>query len=154
MSAITDIINVIEALAVKATSGGTNITCLDLTEFREAIPAMETPQRVILPSDEDNAAIFGRLSVGGAHQIDWSISDLLLYKTAGEGYGWYDVGNALVTYSGNYAPSVVGATKSLRAYGGAVTGLTMRRGIYTYSGTQYYGVMCTLTVRELLICPA
>jgi hypothetical protein len=153
MSAIADIINVIEALAVKAVTGGSNITCLDLTEFREAVPAMETPQRVILPSDEDNAAVFGYLTVGRAHQIDWSISDLLLYKTAGEGFGWYDVGNALVTYSGNYATAVAGATKSLRTYGGAVTGLTMRRGIYTYSGTQYYGVMCTLMVRELLQCP-
>jgi hypothetical protein len=153
MSNIAAIIDVIEALAVTATTGGTNIAALDLTEHRDAVPAMECPIRVILPSDEDAPAEFGFLTIGKLHTVNWSISDLLLYQQSGEGYGWYDVGNALVTYAGNYATAAAGAVASLRAQNAQIQTLTMRRGTFTYSGTEYYGVMCTWTIKELLQCP-
>lgn len=151
MSNISSILATIAGLAPAA--GDYTPTVYDIDETPDGVDSADCPCRIILPSDEQQPAEFTFSTLGQSNQIEWYISDLMLYAPCVEGTGWRQIGDDLATYCGAYATALIAVRETPLgdSYNSMVIDVSMRRGVYEYprgTGRAYYGVMVTLHIRE------
>lgn len=124
-------------------------TAYDIDALPNAVKSLHCPARLLLPlgtSGENRSTTFQ--SVGRLMQVQWKITDLLLYKPLGQGAGVAGVAFDLIDYMRAY----IEAIKQNRALAtGTLVSVNFDAGVFTYPlGTQnhFYGVETTLVVHE------
>jgi len=91
----------------------------------------------------------GTMGPRGIATIDWTLTDMVLWRSVSAGQGLRDIAGTLVAYCGAYAEM----TRLLGGPGWTVTGLGMTAQIIEWpqGGDRWYdGVVCTLTITEIL----
>ena len=149
--AITELV---AALAAEADSVAVPVHEPD--EFKSGRESADCPARVILPSTEGDVHMLTPMGFGQAMRMEWVVKDLLLYRPAGEGLGWLEVGYSLDGYIDSYAAKLALANHSATGFcaeTAEVLSVDFNVGVFTYpvGGTRsYYGVMATLHIVEIL----
>lgn len=150
MSQLSEIYTALAAKVV--TVGATNVAAKDVSELPQSVETGVMPIRLLLPfnekagGDELSIVTFGRTAT-----IDWRITDLLFWASAGQGSGLANAAPSLVAYKAAYVDMI----RQMRWPQGVgdVVGLELRPGDFEWPrGSQrwYYGVAATVTVREFL----
>lgn len=91
------------------------------------------------------------LTAGGNMAATWRVTDLMLWEPIAQGKGLADHEPALVAYEAGYLTMIQSRRSITTAC--TVEDVTMQPGIYEWplgSGAQFFGVECTLTVREVI----
>jgi len=125
-------------------------------EFIENVESVQTPARIMLPSGEGDEDVLVYPHQGKGDML-WTVKELLLYRPAGEGRGWLDVGYALEAYIDSYATKLREAnfntTTGLCSIAANLQEARFLRGVFTYptGGVyRYYGVMVTLRIQQFV----
>ena len=148
------ITEMVAALAVEA--NGAVVTVYEPDEFKRNVESADCPKRIILPSTEGDVHQWQGVSYGVTSMMTWVIKDLLLYRPAEEGMGWYEVGYALDNYVDSYATKLAAANHSSTGFcseTAEVLGVSFQVGVFQYpigAPRSYYGVMATLTIKEFV----
>lgn len=150
-SQILSIYDTIAGLTV--TVGTTTPTVLDVDQLPNSADSWRLPTRLLLP--------LGAFGGGGANDmrfvtldsitnVTWSIRDLCLWQTVGQGTGYKSIMPTIVEYAGKYLDQ-------LRANRQMTTGAYIQRASVTptvvewpeQSGRYFYAVDATIEVAEL-----
>ena len=142
--------------AATVTVGTTTVTALNGATLTESVESAQLPVRLILPiggqatGSTPTPRTFANRTEGGVLVVEWTITDLLLWRGIDAGIGLSDLTPDLVTYCANYL-SIVG---SLRKARWSVTGITfpMIGGIeWPMSSNRWYsGVQAQLVIKEIV----
>ncbi len=151
MSAILDIYAALAATTVTADSK--TPTVYSLEALPQSAATAHLPCRLLLPvGDAANEGRDGQfIAIGDTVAVDWQIKDLMLWESTGQGIGLSGVASQLVEYAGKYM-DMIRTFKAPSAQSNLLT-VTALPGTFEYpsnSGVSYYGVMCTLTIHEVL----
>jgi len=120
---------------------------------RRGIESADTPARLILPSTEGDEHSAVSAGTGTNMRVVWVIKDLLLYRPVEEGMGWLEVGWSLDDYCDNYIAALASANHSATKFcaeSAELESVSMLVGVQTFSDRQYYGVMVTLRIIEIM----
>jgi hypothetical protein len=153
MSEITSIYDALEAKSV-TTTGGDTPDVYDLDELKNSIPSSDLPIRLLLPVGDDTkgdgrSGVF--IAIGTTMAIDWQVNDLMLWQPLGQGEGLREYAPELVDYCGKYLDAM--RTFKCPTNNSSLTDVYMSPGIYEWpmgSGVMYAGVLCQLTIKEVL----
>lgn len=146
---MSNLVTFITTLAGMSVSDGTNTpSCLYHSTLKAPVFEGDCPVRLILPADDDNANDFDFIALGQANAITWQLADLLLIAPAGDQFGWAEHALAIDTYCGDYATALVALRTTFGNLNANIVNLSMRRGTYTYGGTEYFGVKIIVTIQE------
>lgn len=137
--------------AHEITVGSTPVACLDLAELRTSLQSANLPVRMLNPF---NARGGGNLQnfwtvQQGVVTVDWLITDMLAWRAHSAGIGLEDIAPDLIAYKVQY----VQLLKTLRAHKYNVTQCQMQVLAYEWplgSGVWWDGVICQLTIREII----
>lgn len=153
MSEITSIYAALEAKSV-TTTGGDTPTVLDLDELKNSITTSDLPCRLLLPVGDDTRGD-GRdgvfIAIGTTMVINWMLNDLMLWQPLGQGEGLREYAPELVDYCGKYLDAM--RTFKCPTSNSSLESVYMSPGIYEWpmgGGTFYAGVLCQLTIKEVL----
>lgn len=152
MSVITNIYAALDAKSVSTTSGKTP-TVYDLGELPESITTAQLPCRLLLPvgtvPGEGREGEF--IAIGTGMTIVWQITDLMLWQASEQGLGLREFAPELVDYCGKYLDAM--RTFKCPYQNSALERVSMIPGEYEWprgSGRFYAGVLCQLTIREVV----
>lgn len=146
----TDILGIYTAVAnmpVRATNF--TPTAYDIDRLPNALTNAHLPARLLLPlgTDGENRTTTFQ-TVGRGIAVSWKLTDLMLFKSLGQGQGLHSVAFDLLDYMRAY----INAVKQSRALGtGVLVSLNFNAGIFTYplnTKSVYYGVETTLVINE------
>lgn len=132
---------------------GTPIVGRNLAEISTVVNS--TPTRIISPlSDKNEGKKAARMTLGNQSQVDWTITDLLLYKLTTDGSGLEYNMHRLALYQGKYVDAMRANYKLGFARHVMITDIDVEIGIYQYplnSGKFYHGAKATLLVHEIIV---
>lgn len=126
---------------------------IEIDNFRSGVESADTPSRVMLPSTEGDVHSGEPTGTGRTSRQVWIIKDLLLYRPAGEGMGWLEVGYSLDAYCDSYLAKLVAVNHSPTGFcsiSSEVIGWDFLVGVHSFANHQYYGVLITLRVLEFI----
>lgn len=151
MSAILDIYTALAAKTV--TIGGVTPTVYSLASLPASAETAITPCRLLLPVGDsaNEGREFGFIAIGTTVTVDWQIKDLLLWQSTGQGTGLSGFASDLVEYAGLYADML--RTFKAPSTQSNLQSANILPGVFEYpasSGRFYTGVLCTLTVHEVI----
>lgn len=112
-----------------------------------------TPVRIISPlSDKNEARQAVQFTLGNQFSVDWTLTDLLLFRDTRDGTGFeYDMAH-LVDYLGAYI-DVIRVNRKLGLSQVTITSVDIEVGVYEYpanGGKYYHGCKGTLKIKELI----
>lgn len=113
----------------------------------------ETPTRIISPLSDKNEGKAVRMTLGNQSQVDWTITDLLLYNLTTDGVGLEADMHALVKYQSAYVDAMRTHYKLGFERHVQITGVEVEIGVYRYpmNGDKFYhGAKATLIVHEII----
>lgn len=159
-SEISTIYTAIEDMSILVNGVMPNV--YGLTGIPNSLPSANLPARILL--DLANAGegqtmefrtVGSGINGGGKQYVDWQFNDLMLYLPIAQGVGNKQVASALVAYLGAYIDAARANRELANTANGSasITGLKVTPGVYEYpsgSGSQYWGVMAMVTVREII----
>ncbi len=149
-SQIAAIFNVIAATGINI--DGTPIVGRNLADISTVVN--ETPTRIISPlSDKNEGKKATRMTFGNQSQVDWTITDLLLYNNTTDGIGLEDDMHKLVLYQGAYVDAMRTNYKLGFARHVMITDIDIEIGVYRFpiNGDKFYhGAKATLIVHEII----
>lgn len=124
-----------------------------LDDAPNAVESADVPCRILLAGRTTESS-FGFVAIGSMAAVEWTVLDLFLIAPSGQTRGLIDVSAPMLDYCGRYAEML----RSFRDAGitGGMCTLEAARidpGVYRYPadvGADYYGVLITLTIREVL----
>lgn len=146
-----DITKLVEAFAPTVDGAAPRIYSPE--RARRGIESADCPARLILPSTEGDEHTFTAGMTGTHMRVVWVIKDLLLYKPVEEGMGWLEVGYSLDDYCDSYIAALASANHDANKFCAAEAELESGSalvGVHTFSERQYYGVMVTLRIIEII----
>jgi hypothetical protein len=138
--------------AVSITVDGTALTGRLLADSGTEVNV--TPARIISPlakKDEGENAV--QFTIGNQYTVNWTITDLLLFRPVKDGTGLEYNMPHLVDYMGKYIDAIRANNKLSFAKHVAITSAKIEVGVYEYpvgSENWYYGCMGTLKVTEII----
>lgn len=153
MSGIVQVYDSLSKVVVTTTSGITP-HAYDLDELLDSINTAQLPCRLLLPvgNEPGEGREGSHIAIGTAMTIVWQIKDLMLWQATEQGLGLKQFAPELVDYAGKYLDA-------MRAWGKCpYANTTLERvnivpGEYEWprmSGRFYAGVLCQLSVREVV----
>jgi len=125
----------------------------EVDNFRSGISSADCPARLMLPSTEGDVHSGEPTGTGRTSRQVWIIKELLLYRPAGEGMGWLDVGYSLDAYCDSYVSVLTAANHDKTKFcsiSSEVLSWDFLVGVHTFANQQYYGVLVTLRVLEFI----
>lgn len=158
MSQLRTIISTLAAQDVTITVDGSPVVieALDLSSLPDTADSWRFPTRLILPTggrangELQQVRTFKSGGSPGVLVVDWTISDLLLYRAADAGVGLSDAAPILIDYVAAY----MGILGPLRTNKWSVTNVTFPIiGSLEWpagSNRWYDGVQAQLTIREII----
>lgn len=155
MSQLTTIFSALAATTI--TVGITSITALNGATLPDSVESAQLPIRLILPVGGKASGTVATprtfktsATEGGVLVVDWTISDLLLWRALGAGIGLTDLAPDLIAYMAAYMAVVA----PLRTSRWSLTGITFPviGGLeWPASSDRWYsGVQASLTIREII----
>lgn len=130
---------------------------MGLSELPDTLSAASLPIRLLISMDgvgegtQMEFVTIGAGTTGGAFQMRWRITDLMLALPQTQGRGLKSVAESLISYSGKYV-DMLRNNRNL-ATGISIVGAQVSAGIYTYpgeSGTPYFGVQAVIDLLEIV----
>ena len=125
-------------------------------EFLENVESVQTAARIILPSTEGDTHLL-TLPSKGRGRMEWTIKELLLYRPAGEGRGWLEVGYGMDAFIDSYASKLAVANQDAStgfcSISANVQDVTYQVGVFTYPTDgmyRFYGVLVTLRILQFV----
>ncbi len=114
----------------------------------------ETPTRIISPlTDKNEGKKATRFTLGASKQVDWTITDLLLFRDTSDGTGLEDDMRWLVEYMGTYVETMSNNYELSFPKHVKITSVDVEIGVYRYpiAGEKFYhGAKATLIVHEII----
>ena len=130
---------------------------IEIDNFRDSTDSADCPARIMLPSTEGDVHSGEPTGTGRTSRQVWVVKDLLLYRPAGEGMGWLEVGYSLDAYCDSYLAKLTAANHNTDTgfctIGSEVLGWDFLVGVHSFpagSTNRYYGVLVTLRVLEFI----
>ena len=151
---MSDIVSIYAALAAKnITIQSTTPTVYSLANLPANIESAITPCRLLLPMGNNPAqGIDGNfIAIGTSVTVTWQIADLFIWKQSGQGIGLKEAAPIQVEYAGLYVDML--RTFRAPATQSSLENFQVTPGMYEYpsgSGLWFYGVMCTLSILEVI----
>lgn len=151
MSAILDIYAALAAKTVTADSK--TPTVYSLASLPSSVETAQLPCRLLLPvgDNSNEGRDIGFIAIGTTATVNWQVKDLLLWQSTGQGIGLSGFASQLVEYAGAYV-DMIRSFKQPSTYSN-LESVNILPGIFEYpsaGGIFYAGVMCTLTIHEVL----
>lgn len=150
-SQIKEIFNRIAAIGIM--QNGSPIIGRDLLNISTVVN--ETPTRIISPlTDKNEGKKATIMTLGNQSQVDWTVTDLLLFRDTSDGTGLEDDMRWLVEYMGQYVVTMRENHKlGFTNYHVRITSVDVEIGVYRYpiAGDKFYhGAKATLIVHEII----
>lgn len=151
MSAVQTVYANVAAMTVSV--GGVTPAVKSLAQLPNSIATADLPMRLLLPTGQGagDARGISIIDASGNVQVNWAVTDLMLWRPCAQGLGLRDVASDLITYIGAYVDAL--RTNMSIAPGCQINGANVQPGQYEYpqgSGNWYFGVQATLEVVEFL----
>lgn len=151
MSDITSIYSAVAAMTVSV--GSITPRVRNINQLRTAVNSADAPVRLLLVTDAGTEARdFGFIALGKLANLNWVITDRLLWKPASQGAGISECSAELVSYMAAYVEAI--RTNRKTSNQSHIVSASFKPGIYYWpdneSGTPYYGVDVRLTIEEVL----
>jgi len=132
---------------------GVVIRGIEVDNFVSGVDSADTPARLMLPSTEGDTHTGEPTGTGRSSKMVWIIKDLLLFRPAGEGMGWLEVGYSLDAFCDSYVEKLTAVNHSATGFcsiSSEVLGWDFLVGVHSFANQQYYGVLVTLRVLEFI----
>lgn len=154
-SNVLGLYDAIAATTITIPSTGETIACRNLQAVGNSVEAADLPVRLLMPFSVGQTGQRGQArSVGIAplHEVSWTVSEVLLYRTAQSGTGVNDYARVLTEYISQWVN--IAFTKRAPIPASVLTSWSAEPDMVEYptlSGRWYYAVNCSLTYTENIV---
>lgn len=135
--------------AISVTANGVTPTAYSYDELKNSYDKADLPARLIMPFGERAEGALNAITIAGNAQAVWTLTDLLLWDTIGQGRGLPDMYPALVAYIDAYTAAVKSHFRLIKTPAATIENVRFSPGSWTFGDKTYWGVECRLTIREL-----
>lgn len=157
MAATSQLAAIYAAIAGASISvGSVAVTALNGSTLTESVESAQMPVRLILPvggtatGSTPTPRTFANRTEGGVLVVDWTITDLLLWRGIDAGVGLSDLSPNLISYCGSYL-SIVGSLRTSRWSVSNISFPVIGGIEWPISSNRWYsGVQASLTIREIV----